>query len=147
MAEITLKGLLLFPRKEDGKVSACLAMDESETNLYRNYVAEVEDETGLRSPKLSDVKFNEVPFKGLNVKSSFKVAVMNSAGQPIETSLDQIAHGSKVMMMIQTKEYDYMKRKGLTTYVTAVVIEKMNEVKHRDLFAEMAAQRRASGND
>lgn len=120
---LTVKGTIMYPKFENGVHSYAIVIDAKTAGAVHK---EVKKETGL------DCKFSEINGEYvINVKSKYSVPVYDFAtkerleddnGNPI-----RVNHGARGYVAISYKEYTYMKKSGVTAYVTGFILEENGE--------------------
>lgn len=112
---LTVDGTLLYPKKENGVIKYALAMSEEDCEKIQKKVAKV-----FPGYKLTFSKSDDYDEPLLNIKTRFDVPVFDKNENLIDNP--RIYHGAKGFISINIKEYTYMGKKGISAYLSAIVL-------------------------
>ena len=112
---LTVGGRMLYPKKEEGKTKYALQistlakqnLDAKVKEMYPQYTLSIKEDE------------NESGMYLLNVKTCYDVPIFDKDKNKIETS---IYHGAEVYASIVIKEYHFMGKTGITTYLSGIVL-------------------------
>ena len=116
---VGVKGIVMFPKYEDGVQKYAIRIDDVTAKALDNLVKK---QFGAMS--LTYGEDEETGEKLLNVKSQFEVPAYDSTGEPFT---EKINHGAEVVASVVVKEYEFKKRHGVTAYLKAFVVYKNGE--------------------
>lgn len=116
---VAVKGIVMFPKYEDGVRKYAIRIDDETARALDNLVKR---QFGAMS--LTYGEDEETGKKLLNVKSQFDVPAYDSNGNEFT---EIINHGAEVVASIVVKEYEYKRRHGVTAYIKAFVVYRNGE--------------------
>lgn len=116
---VGVKGIVMFPKYEDGVQKYAIRIDDVQANALNNLVRK---QFGAMS--LTYGEDEETGEKLLNVKSQFNVPAYDSNGNEFT---ERINHGAEVVASVVVKEYEVKKRHGVTAYLKGFVVYKNGE--------------------
>lgn len=116
---VGVKGIVMFPKYEDGVQKYAIRIDDVQANALNNLVKR---QFGAMS--LNYGEDEETGENLLNVKSQFNVPAYDSDGNEFT---EKVNHGAEVVASIVVKEYEYKKRHGVTAYLKGLVVYKNGE--------------------
>lgn len=111
---VTVEGLLKFPKKEGSTTKYALAMNDLTVEKLEAKVRSVFGDLLLNIKPEEDTEYSL-----LNLKSNYDVKVLDKDGNKLDVEL---YHGAKVYANITVKEYTYMGKTGITAYLSGVIL-------------------------
>lgn len=132
--KINVKGVLYFPKTENGKYSGCLVI----SNMLADRVEQAVSDRIGKEYTCSVVKVDGKPCAGINFKSIYEVPVfIEDPASKNKTRYNQpIPFGSIVTVSLIFKEYEYKRRSGVTAYINGMIINKISENETKEITAE-----------
>lgn len=122
--QVNVRGTIQYPKYEDGKFTATLFVDNPDLTNKRL----IEGSKELNS-KLNPVvcRVNDEGQSTINIKSNYDLTIIDTEGNKLDTKL---LRGAKVAVKLNLSEYKYNGKKGITTYIQAVLLEEQGEEFH-----------------
>lgn len=111
---VTVEGLLKFPKKEGSTTKYALAMNDLTVEKLEAKVRSVFGDLLLNIKPEEDTEYSL-----LNLKSNYDVKVLDIDGNKLDVEL---YHGAKVYANITVKEYTYMGKTGITAYLSGIIL-------------------------
>lgn len=112
----TIGGTLMYPKKEGNTVKYAIAIDELTKGKLEQAVR---GKFGARTLTIKEDEHNKGKYL-LNVKTSFELPVYDKEKNLLEDV--KLYHGAEVYASVSVKEYQYMGKTGITTYLTGIVL-------------------------
>lgn len=129
---LTIGGTLLYPKKEQDKVKYALEITKlTEQNLE----AKIKEMFPEYSLTIKENENNPGMYL-LNIKTAYDVPVFDKDKNRIETP---IYHGASVYANVCIKEYKYMNKKGITAYLSGIVLLENGEATSGQSFDSIMA--------
>lgn len=116
----TVGGILKYPKKEGGTVKYALNITE-DTKLKLE--ARIKELFGDKKLTIKAEEHDDGYL--LNVKSNYDVPVYDKDKNLLEDI--RLYHGAEVYANVSIKEYTYMGKSGITTYLSGIVLVKNGE--------------------
>lgn len=119
---IQIEGFALFPKydKETGKNEITVTLDKKDLISILKKVKEIGDELEIH---IAEVEWHEENLAAISTKSIYEIPIYKPDGSKCN-NVSEVFWGAHVQAIITLKEYEYKKKKGVTSYLNAIKIIK-----------------------
>lgn len=114
---VTLRGLWFYPKRENGVLKVAIGINQAN---YLKLVERIKNETGYDYQKEQNEKLG---YYLINAHTMYELHAFDSNDETIAN----VTHGSQVLVRLHFKEYEHMGKKGLTCYLSDVLVEKLEK--------------------